>query len=343
MRWINRRRIINRRTKREKATSIRTQVGRYLAVSFFVTLAAGPWVFAVRSGSDALGLLGFGIFFGCCYAYFFEAKGGAIVGIATLFYLGPFLSALAPFVTSKASLFVLAATSGFVFMLIWTVAVQVAVPHPAALADAEEGEKKDNSTINGLRVLIPMLSVFSLQGRLHLQNGDIDGVIFVFLLSNLFFIYFFPHRLLNFRPAGLFFQKLTPLLIAMQGGLLSFAIGYGFTVFCFAGVYAALYRVHPASFSFPQNLHLTMWDFIYFSLTTITTVGLSDIKPASHAIAPQVAVSAELAVGVFWVVIYFAIAMTLLQVSVRDLLKRLAKSHRNPPRPGIGPIPHPER
>jgi Ion channel len=343
MRWINRGRISNRREKRRKATDppkavvIRALVGRWLAVSFFVALAAGPWVFAVRRGTDALGLLGFGIVFGCCYASFFGVTGGAIVGIASLFYLGPFLTALAPFVTSKGSLLALVAASGFVFMMIWTIAVQVAAPDLSAIADAEDGEKKDNSTINALRVLIPMLSVFSLQGlsSVHLQDADQFLALSIFLVSNLVFIFFFPHRLLNFRPAGLFFKRLAPLLVAMRGGLISFAIGYGFTAFCFAGVYAALYRIDPANFSISVNGHPTMWDFIYFSLTTITTIGLSDIKPAFGKFAPQAVVSTELIVGIFWVVIYFAIAMTLLQVSVRDLLERLHKSQQDPPEPSV--------
>jgi uncharacterized membrane protein len=77
----------------------------------------------------------------------------------------------------------------------------------------------------------------------------------------------------------------------------------------------------------------TMWDFIYFSLTTITTIGLSDIRPAMGKFAPQAAVSLELIVGVFWLVIYFAIAMTLLQPYVKDLAEKLAKPQQEPPEP----------
>lgn len=343
MKWINRGRISNRRERRRKATDpvqavgIQTLMRRWLAVAFFVALAAGPWVFAVRRGTDALGLLACGIVFGCCYTSFYGVTGGAIVGIASLFYLGPFLTALAPFVTSKGTLLAVVAASGFIFMMIWTIAIQVAAPDLSAIADAEEGEKKDNSTINVLRVLIPMLAVFSLQdfSSVHLQEADQYLALFLFFLSNLVFIFFFPHRFLNFRPAGLFFKKLAPLLIAMRGGLISFAVGYGFTAFCFAGVYAALYRINPANFSIAAMGRPTMWDFIYFSLTTITTIGLSDIKPAFGRFAPQAAVSAELIVGIFWVVIYFAIAMTLLQVSVRDLLERLRKSQHDPPDAGV--------
>jgi len=55
---------------RRKVVAVWNLVSPYFAVSVFVALAAGPWVIAVRSGTDALGLLGSGIVFGCCYAYF---------------------------------------------------------------------------------------------------------------------------------------------------------------------------------------------------------------------------------------------------------------------------------
>jgi Ion channel len=137
---------------------------------------------------------------------------------------------------------------------------------------------------------------------------------------------------LNVRPAIVFYRELRPLLRAMRAGLISFAIGYGFTIFLFAGFYAALYKYNADFFPTPQGRQppLQLWDFIYFSVTTITTVGLSDVKPATDLFWPQAFVSAELIAGIFWIVIYFAVAMTLLQAYVSDLLARLAKS--SPPR-----------
>jgi hypothetical protein len=308
-------------------------VGRNLAVSTLIALAAGPWVFAIRSGVDALGLLGFGIVFGCCYASFLGLTAGAIVGVASLFYLGPFLSALTPFVRSKESLLAVVAGTGFFFAILWDIAIQVAAPKLTAIAEAEEGEKKDNTSLNTLQFFIALLTLLYLRdfSSVRLDEGWMFGALAVFFAFNVIGIFFLARCSLNIRPAGLFYKELAPLLLAMRSGLISFAIGYGLTAFCFAGVYAALYRVNPAWFSVPIGFHPTMWDFIYFSLTTITTIGLSDIKPMSSAFAPQAAVSVELIVGVFWVVIYFAIAMTLLQVYVRDLLERLAKSQRRPP------------
>ena len=125
---------------------------------------------------------------------------------------------------------------------------------------------------------------------------------------------------INLRPALLFYQKIKPLLRAMWAGLVSFAIGYGFTIIVFAGFYMALYRVNPNFFQMPSGARHLAWDFIYFSVTTITTVGLSDIKPGSAMFLPQAIVSAELIVGVFWVVVYFAVAMTLLQTYAKRIL-----------------------
>lgn len=310
-------------------------VRRNLAVSALIALAAGPWVFAVRSGSGALGLLAFGIFFGCSYASFLGLTAGAIVGVAILFYLGPFLSAVAPFVTSKGSLLAVVAGTGFFFAILWDIAIQIAAPKLAAIADAEEGESRKNVSLNILQFFVPLLALIDLQdfSSVRLQQGGMFGALTVFFASNVIGIMLLAHRPLDIRPAGLFYKELVPLLLAMRGGLISFAFGYGLTAFCFAGVYAALYKNNPARFLIPTGFHPAMWDFIYFSLTTITTIGLSDIKPMNGAFVSQAAVSAELIVGVFWVVIYFAIAMTLLQVYVRDLLERLAKSQPDSPRP----------
>ena len=53
---------------------------------------------------------------------------------------------------------------------------------------------------------------------------------------------------MNLRPALLFYQKIKPLLRAMWAGLVSFAIGYGFTIIVFAGFYMALYRLNSTFF-----------------------------------------------------------------------------------------------
>jgi hypothetical protein len=107
----------------------------------------------------------------------------------------------------------------------------------------------------------------------------------------------------NLRPALKFYQQLKPLLRAMRNGLVRFAIGYGFTIFIFAGLYMALYRTNASNFQFPTAVKSgspDVWDFIYFSVTTL--------------------VSVEFVIGVFWIVVYFAVAMTLLQVHARRIL-----------------------
>jgi len=70
---------------------------------------------------------------------------------------------------------------------------------------------------------------------------------------------------------------------------------------------------------------LRVWDFTYFSVTTITTIGLSDVKPNSAFFWPEALVSIELVVSVFWIVVYFAVAMTLLQAYVRNVLEDSAQ------------------
>jgi hypothetical protein len=131
----------------------------------------------------------------------------------------------------------------------------------------------------------------------------------------------------------LFYQQIKPLLRAMWAGLASFAIGYGFTIVVFAGFYMGLYRLDPKFFQLQGVTNPQVWDFVYFSVTTMTTIGLSDLKPATDRFWPQAVVSVELIVGIFWIVVYFAVAMTLLQVHARTILESLAQasSPKTPP------------
>jgi uncharacterized membrane protein len=105
----------------------------------------------------------------------------------------------------------------------------------------------------------------------------------------------------------------------MWAGLMSFAIGYALTIVVFAGFYMALHQIDDHNFQ--QAGGKGIWDFIYFSVTIITTVGLSELKPATDRFLPQAVVSIELIVGMFWVVVYFAVAMSLLQVHAKSILE----------------------
>jgi hypothetical protein len=145
-------------------------------------------VLLVRSGFDALGLLGFGIVFGCCYASFLGLTAGAIVGTAILFYLGPFLTALAPFVTSKWSLLAVVSGTGFFFAILWDTAIQVAAPQLAAISDAEEGEGRENVSLNILQFFIPLLALIYLQdfSSVRLHEGGMFGALTMFFASMVF-------------------------------------------------------------------------------------------------------------------------------------------------------------
>jgi hypothetical protein len=84
--------------------------------------------------------------------------------------------------------------------------------------------------------------------------------------------------------------------------------GYGCTILCFASLAFLLHASRLAEYSgvkCASGLNFRCWwEFFYFSATTITTIGLSDIRPASPL--PQALALIEIALGLFFVVFVFA-------------------------------------
>jgi Ion channel len=93
--------------------------------------------------------------------------------------------------------------------------------------------------------------------------------------------------------------------------------GYLLTMLIFAGYFAAVYRNQPSgSFSgLPENA--AFWDFIYFSLMTISTVGASDIRP--EVWQAKLLVAVEAAVAMVWTVVILAAIIAYLEPRFREI------------------------
>jgi ion channel len=298
----------------------------FVKTAVAICLLAGPWAYAVR-GTGAPTLLVLGVFLGFLYTYLASWGPGAVFGIFAILFLGPILAAISPFVKTKEAFWVASAACGFFFALLFTMGIALTRPRRP-----KGRSRRLTSLASSYRVMLNFIFVplqainillGGLPGAVRGEVGLIEGMA-VYFAADVATTMLMMLLDLDLRPAMLFFQQLKPLLVAMWAGLLSFAIGYGFTILVFAGFYMALFRLDEKNFLKPQGIEsLSVWDFIYFSVTTITTVGLSDLKPNNAMFWPQALVSIELIVGVFWVVVYFAVAMTLLQVHAREVLESL--------------------
>lgn len=90
-----------------------------------------------------------------------------------------------------------------------------------------------------------------------------------------------------------------------------FMVGYVGLVVWFGGAFAALHQADPlGAFSYPGELHPSGWEFLYFSMGTITSAGLGDISARSGA--AKLAVSAELLLGTVWLAVVFAAVLAYL-------------------------------
>jgi hypothetical protein len=230
--------------------------------------------------------------------------------------------------------------SGFFFAVLF--GVGNALAEPDGLEEMFSGDTEASKTLLLLQfIFVPFgaLGIMFLSLSGPLQTGvTFAGAGALFYLADSVITIFLILLDLDLRPAMLFYQQVKPLLRVMWAGLASFAIGYGFTILLFAGFYMALYRLNPDFFALPQGRQsLLVWDFIYFSVTTITTVGLSDVKPGNAMFVPQAVVSAELIVGVFWIVVYFAVAMTLLQAHAKTMLDSLTQEAKKQKTHPTGP------
>jgi hypothetical protein len=89
-------------------------------------------------------------------------------------------------VTSKGSLLAVVGGTGFFFAVLWDIAMQIAAPKLAAIADAEGGERRENVSLNILQFFVPLLALIYLQdfSSVRLQESGMFGALAVFFAAN---------------------------------------------------------------------------------------------------------------------------------------------------------------
>ena len=129
------------------------------------------------------------------------------------------------------------------------------------------------------------------------------------------------------RPGLVFFLDLRPILRKMAVALSGFATIYMCVAFIFGGFFGAIW--HSNHDAFTANCaalkNPSFWDFFYFSVVTITTLGYGDIVPAS-SLAKSLA-SIEVVFGLGYITVVFAAVMARLQPE----LNALVNEKRPPP------------
>lgn len=93
-----------------------------------------------------------------------------------------------------------------------------------------------------------------------------------------------------------------------SGTLFRLSMAYFRAVYAFALAYLFLARVSSVAFSVK---HLSLLDAIYFSVTTIATVGYGDIAPVSTA--ARILVISEVFIGLLFAILVFSVIATFLR------------------------------
>lgn len=322
---------------------------KYLATSVCVVLFVTPWAYATEPRFVEVGIV-IGLLVGWYFAALGGAGMGITLGVLMGLYVAPLLAVLLPSVPSLETYllrcFVLGIAFGVVVRLMDDLKPAFSIAWPKVIEE-RDGNIYIRSfagfmlwlnlrlAIYFLLFAIPWYVAWALSPYSPFQTHPWDwsrelkililtfgvtvpawfGVSFGWAIYNVGAVtsIALARKLgLELSPAIKFFRSLMPWLAAMRDGLLSFAIGYVVTIFLFTGIYFALYRCCGNEVMFQEvPAENQLWAFFYFSVTTITTIGLSNIKPFS--LPSQVVVAVELLLGVFWIVIYFAVAMSSLQ------------------------------
>lgn len=154
--------------------------------------------------------------------------------------------------------------------------------------------------------LVPATQLLGVQAAIHL-----GGVLFFALAVGMVLRHLFERRAVNIDD------------------ILGSVCGYLIAALAWANLYALIELVAPGSFLLapPETMGLTQWYeresvFIYFSLTTLTTIGYGDVTPLS-----SLARSAAMIEGVFGqfyiaVVVAQLVGSKLAEVTWRDTPRR---------------------
>ena len=165
-------------------------------------------------------------------------------------------------------------------------------------------------------VLATPLALYGLVAGIH--NYDLGMGLFFAALT--FLAMYSTCRTLWFTmdAAQEFLLLVEPYIRAIARLAIGFLVTYMLVVLGFAWLYQSIYQADPAAFTdAPPSAALAIGELIFFSLTTITTVGLSLIHPAS--VLAKFLVSAELVTGLVLIIGVFGVFIAQLAPTIDDV------------------------
>ena len=128
----------------------------YIKATFVVCIFAAPWAYAVH-GLDTLALLPFGILTAIYYTRLYRWDAGAVFGVLIIYFLGPTMALVVPFVTDLPTFLAASAMSGALWGFIYGLGVALMDQAGLNEADPFSAESETSKSLIGLIFgLVPM-------------------------------------------------------------------------------------------------------------------------------------------------------------------------------------------
>jgi len=177
----------------------------------------------------------------------------------------------------------------------------------------------------GIIFLIPtLLSIILKANELSvflLDHVIIRGIVFGISAGALYSIFIRDWML----PTSKVFSILIDYMRAMFLPISAFFIGYFLILLTFAGIYAVLALHDPSAFA-GASVPWKLYEYIYYSVITITTVGDPDIY--AHTALAKWLTMTEIILGLMWTTVVLAAAVGYLQRTFRDLAAKFQMSEK---------------
>lgn len=193
---------------------------------------------------------------------------------------------------------------------------------PAPFLNKPEGPLRKHSKLAKLRktlsnkkfialgaayLIYGVIVVYSFLDTSQFSNG-VDSNSFGIELFALALLYIIPIATVSYLLEFIKNLKTAFLCKEVTSALAAFFVTYIMFIFFFGALYSWIYHDDHTTFSFSEmHQALFFWDFIYFSITTATTLGYGDIHPTT--ILTQVLASVQVMASVFIMTIYLTVVL----------------------------------
>lgn len=123
------------------------------------------------------------------------------------------------------------------------------------------------------------------------------------------------------KPRLQVYRELLCYLRVMWVPMGAFALGFSVIILLFAGFYGTLHK-YAGTVPFDGVDQPAVWDWVFYSFLTATTMGSENVIPISRP--AQALVALETIAGLSWIIIMFAAVMTHLQPQLEQIARNAA-------------------